>query len=212
MIFVGIDDAIVHLFHNHYRMQQLLAPVALAALLFTACTQPSPPAPASTLAPDPAKRGEYLVSVLGCDDCHTPKMMTPQGPAPDMSRRLMGHPAAEPFTADAILQKLIAERKVAVFAPGMTAAAGPWGVTYAANLTPDDTGLGAWTEAQFVKALREGKSKGLDGTRPIMPPMPIAVYRNLTDDDLRSMFAYLSTLPKVSNVVPAPALAPPPGG
>ncbi len=191
-------------------MRNLLIFLFFGGILLVAC-QNTPPAPATvTPAPDPAKRGEYLVSILGCDDCHTPKIMTPQGPAPDMGRRLMGHPATEVYTADAAIQKLVDERHVAIFSPGMTGAVGPWGTTYSANLTPDDTGLGAWTEAQFVKALREGKSKGLDGTRPIMPPMPIAVYRNLTDEDLKAMFAYLKTIKPVNNVVPAPALAPPP--
>lgn len=152
---------------------------------------------------DPAKRGEYLVTVLGCDDCHTPKNMGPQGPAPDMSRRFMGHPADEPFVADD-LKKAISERFVAVFSPGMTAAAGPWGVSYAANITSDDTGIGTWTEAQFIKAIREGKSKGMDGTRPILPPMPIPSYRHLTDDDLKAIFAYLKTVNPVKNAVPAP--------
>lgn len=191
-------------------MRNILAPVFMGTLFFIACQNTQPAPAAETPASDPTKRGEYLVSILGCDDCHTPKMMTPQGPAPDMSRRLMGHPADETFTADAAIQKLVDERHVAIFSPGMTGAVGPWGTTYSANLTPDDTGIGPWTEAQFVKALREGKSKGLDGTRPIMPPMPIAVYRNLTDDDIKAIFAYLKTIKPISNVVPAPALAPPP--
>ncbi len=152
---------------------------------------------------DPAKRGEYLVSVLGCDDCHTPKNMTPQGPAPDMSRRFMGHPAEEPFASDD-KKKLIEEQHIAVLSPGMTAAAGPWGVSYAANITSDDTGIGTWTEAQFIKAIREGKSKGMDGTRPILPPMPIPSYRNLKDEDLKAVFAYLKTVTPVKNVVPQP--------
>lgn len=152
---------------------------------------------------DSAKRGEYLVSVLGCDDCHTPKSMTPQGPVPDMSRRFMGHPAGEPFTTDD-KKKMITEQFVAVFSPGMTAAAGPWGVSYAANITSDDTGIGTWTEAQFIKALREGKSKGMDGTRPILPPMPIPSYKNLSDDDLKAVFAYLKKVNPVKNTVPAP--------
>ena len=162
-------------------------------------------AAAETAAPkeDPVKRGEYLVTVLGCDDCHTPKNMTPQGPAADMSRRFMGHPAEEPFAVDDI-KKAISERFVAVFSPGMTAAAGPWGISYAANITSDDTGIGTWTEAQFIKAIREGKSKGMDGTRPILPPMPIPSYRHLTDDDLKAMFAYLKTVNPVKNVVPNP--------
>lgn len=173
----------------------------------TNCQQQPAEKPPITDAPaiqeDPVKRGEYLIAVLGCDDCHTPKNMTPQGPAPDMTRRFMGHPAEEPFGVDD-LKKAISERFIAVFSPGMTAAAGPWGVSYAANLTPDDTGIGSWTEAQFMKAIREGKSKGLDNTRPILPPMPIPSYRNLKDEDLKAMFAYLKTVNPVKNVVPNP--------
>lgn len=181
--------------------------LSFALSCFTNCQQQPAEKPATTEAPapkeDPAKRGEYLVTVLGCDDCHTPKNMTPQGPAPDMSRRFMGHPTDEPFSTDD-KKKLIAEQHIAIFSPGMTAAAGPWGVSYAANLTPDDTGLGAWTEAQFIKAIREGKSKGMDNTRPILPPMPIPSYRNLTDDDLKAIFAYLKTVNPVKNTVPNP--------
>jgi len=151
----------------------------------------------------PVQRGEYLSNILGCDDCHTPKNMTPQGPVPDMARRFMGHPAEEPFSADD-MKKQISERFVAVFSPGMTAAAGPWGVTYAANITPDDTGIGTWTEAQFIKAIREGKSKGMDGTRPILPPMPWPGYAKMTDDDLKALFAYMKTMKPIKNVVPQP--------
>jgi cytochrome c553 len=158
----------------------------------------------------PLERGEYLISVLGCDDCHTPKKMGPKGPEPDLERRLMGHPSNDPFVVDASMSKMVAEKMVAIFSPGMTSAVGPWGTTYSANLTPDDTGLGTWSEAQFIKALREGKSKGLDGSRPILPPMPIAVYKNLSDDDLKAMFAYLKTVKAVKNVVPN--IAPPAKG
>lgn len=165
--------------------------------------QPAENTTAAVTKEDPVKRGEYLVTVLGCDDCHTPKNMTPQGPAPDMSRRFMGHPAAEPFSIND-KKELIAGQQVAVLNPGMTATAGLWGVSYAANITPDDTGIGAWTEAQFFKAIREGKSKGMDGTRPILPPMPWPSYSKLTDDDLKAVFAYLKTVKPVKNVVPAP--------
>lgn len=159
-------------------------------------------APATSLTPE--LRGAYLVSILGCDDCHTPKNMTSGGPRPDISRRLMGHPAGESFIAGAEIQKLIAEQHVGVVNAGMTAAAGPWGVSYAANLTPDDTGIGAWTETQFVKAMREGKSKGLDGARPILPPMPVAAFGQMTDDDLKAIFAFLKTMKPIQNVVPQP--------
>jgi cytochrome c553 len=149
------------------------------------------------------KRGEYLINFALCDDCHTPKIMTPHGPQMDMSRRFSGHPAEETFDTSG-MKDLVSKRFVAVFSPGLTATIGPWGVSYAANLTPDDTGTGNWTEAQFVKAIREGKSKGMDGARPLLPPMPWEVVRNMSDEDLKAMFAYLRTVTPVKNVVPNP--------
>jgi hypothetical protein len=88
---------------------------------------------------------------------------------------------------------------------------GPWGITYSANLTPDEnTGLGIWTEDMFLRAIRDGKHMGT--SRPILPPMPWPVYRNWTDDDMKSVFAYLKTVPAVSNHVPEPVVADPPAG
>lgn len=149
------------------------------------------------------KRGEYIVSFAMCDDCHSPKTMTPNGPVVDMSRRFSGHPAEEPFDTSG-MKDLVTKKFVAVFSPGLTAVFGPWGVSYAANLTPDDTGLGNWTEAQFMKAIREGKSKGMDGTRPLLPPMPWEVVRNMSDEDLKAVFAYLQSVKPIKNVVPNP--------
>ncbi len=181
--------------------------LVVAAFGLTNCQQQpaekTDTADTATAKESPVQRGEYLSNILGCDDCHTPKNMTPQGPVPDMARRFMGHPAEEPFAADD-MKKQISERFVAVFSPGMTAAAGPWGITYAANITPDDTGIGTWTEAQFIKAIREGKSKGMDGTRPILPPMPWPGYAKMTDDDLKALFAYMKTMKPIKNVVPQP--------
>jgi len=194
-------------------MKQFALVAIAAALLFALayCTQKnsestttSDSAATAASTADLLKRGEYLVTVMVCDDCHTPKKMTEHGPEPDFSRRLMGHPADEVFVSDDLKNKLIREQHVAVFSGGLTGIAGPWGVSYAANLTPDDTGTGNWTEAQFIKAIREGKSKGLDGTRPLLPPMPWQQYRHLTDDDLRAIFTYLKSLPPVKNVVPNP--------
>jgi hypothetical protein len=149
------------------------------------------------------KRGAYLVNAMGCDDCHTPKKMTEIGPEPDMDKRLMGHPSSEEYLVTD-KKDMALKQNVAVFSAGMTAIAGPWGVSYAANLTPDDTGIGTWTEAQFMKAIREGKSKGLDGARPLLPPMPWQVYRNLTEDDLKAIFAFLKSIKPQQNVVPNP--------
>ncbi len=147
------------------------------------------------------KRGEYLVNAMGCDDCHSPKMMTPQGPVPDPKLRMSGHPASQqlaPISDKSVLKDYV------LFGMGMTDATGPWGTSFAANLTPDGTGIGNWSEEQFFKAIREGKYKGLDGSRPLLPPMPWVVYKNLNDDDLSSIFAYLMSLPPVNNIVPAP--------
>lgn len=149
------------------------------------------------------KRGEYLVTISGCNDCHSPKIMTPNGPAPDPKRLLSGHPADEPLPA-VTDKKMIAPGQWALFSSGLTAAVGPWGTSFAANLTPDDTGLGAWTIDQFKKAIREGKSKGLDGTRPLLPPMPWFNFAKMSDEDLESVFAYLQSLPPVKNAVPNP--------
>jgi len=91
-----------------------------------------------------------------------------------------------------------------LFAPDLTSAVGAWGQSYAANISSDATGIGNWKEEQFIKAIREGKSKGLDGTRLLLPPMPWFVYKNMSDDDLKSIFAYLKTTNPVRNVVPQP--------
>jgi mono/diheme cytochrome c family protein len=143
-------------------------------------------------------RGKYLTTVSGCHDCHSPKIMTPEGPEPDPTRLLSGHPKKED------IPKVIATRDWILFSNNLTAAVGPWGVSYAANLTPDDTGIGNWTFKQFETAIRKGKYKGLEGGRPLLPPMPWQMFRNMTDDDLRSIFAYLKSIPPVDNLVPTP--------
>lgn len=182
--------------------------LVISFTLFTQCssdTRQDEPKPTVVSAEDSQKakveRGAYLVNAIGCDDCHSPKIMGPQGPEVNMDVRLSGHPAQQPLaqiTDSSIL------KDYALFAPALTAAVGPWGTSFAANLTPDESGIGTWTEGQFVKAIREGKLKGMDNTRPLLPPMPWFNYRNLSDEDLTSIFAYLKTLKPVKNVVPAP--------
>ncbi len=154
------------------------------------------------------ERGEYLVGIAGCNDCHTPKIMTEMGPAPDMKMMLAGHPANEqlPAITDS---SMIAPGQWALFNSSLTAAVGPWGISFAANITPDDTGIGNWTYEQFEKALREGKSKGLDGTRPLLPPMPWFNYVKMSDEDMRAIFAYLQSITPIKNAVPGPI---PPAG
>jgi hypothetical protein len=145
------------------------------------------------------KRGEYLVNVIGCDDCHSPKKMGPNGPEPDMDRRFSGHPANMPVSK--VDQEQL--KSWLLFNQTLTAFVGPWGVSFAANITSDQTGIGSWTEQQFFKAMREGKYKGLDNTRPLLPPMPWFNFRKATDDDLRAIFAYLKSTKPVANVAPS---------
>jgi mono/diheme cytochrome c family protein len=177
----------------------LAAGFALAALTSIGCSDRDVAVQAAA-APDVAARvarGEYLVKVIGCNDCHTPLKMGPKGPESDMTRYLSGHPEeVGPMTApthEAPWQW--------AGAPTMTAFAGPWGITYAANLTPDqNTGLGIWTEDMFIRALRTGRHMGT--SREILPPMPWPAFRNATDEDLASIFAYLRSLKPVVNHVP----------
>lgn len=144
--------------------------------------------------------GEHLVRVGGCGDCHTPKKMGPMGPEQDSSLLLSGHPAQMP--PPPVDPKEAAAKGLAT-TQTLTAWVGPWGVSYAGNITSDSTGIGNWNVAQFSKALREGKYKGLDGSRPIMPPMPIESFKSFTDEEVSAIFAYLKSTPAIKNVVPA---------
>jgi mono/diheme cytochrome c family protein len=124
-----------------------------------------------TLTPEQRiERGRYLTSVSGCNDCHTPG--TIYG-APDMSRQLSGSEVGW---------------------------AGPWGTSYAANLTPDTTtGIGRYTEDDIVNALRKGiKASGA----PVLPPMPWPAFANYTDEDAYAIAAYLKSIPAVVHAVP----------
>lgn len=153
------------------------------------------------------QRGQYLVAIAGCDDCHSPKVFTDKGPQVDASRRLSGHPqdqALAPVPGDVIGPELWG----AIGTNDLTAWAGPWGISFATNLTPHPDGLGLWTEEQFMNTLRTGKHLGVG--RPVLPPMPWRTYAQMTDDDLRAMFAFLRTLPPIANAVlqPIPPEAP----
>jgi mono/diheme cytochrome c family protein len=159
-----------------------------------------PRADASATASDRIARGEYLVWFGGCNDCHTPWKMGPKGPEQDFSRRLSGHPAELVMPPAPALPP----GPWALTAAGtMTAWAGPWGVSYTANLTPDkETGLGDWTEEMFIATMRTGRHQGKG--RPLLPPMPYFNLKGLSDEDIKSVFAYLQSLPPMKNRVPAP--------
>ena len=147
------------------------------------------------------KRGDYLVNSVGCDDCHSPKRFGPKGPEVIPELRLSGYPSTLPIKKP---DSNVIKQGWMMFAPDLTSAVGPWGISFAANITPDETGIGNWTEQNFMTAIRHGKSKGLENNRDLLPPMPWFVYKNFTDEDIKSIFAYLKSLPSVHNIVPAP--------
>jgi len=74
---------------------------------------------------------------------------------------------------------------------------GPWGSVASANLTPDPSGIPYYDEALFVQTIRTGYVKA----RLLNQFMPWHIYQNMTDDDLKAIFAYLKTLPPVKHVV-----------
>jgi cytochrome c553 len=178
----------------------LLALVILAGVVSTAA------APAKSKL---VQRGEYLVKGGVCGDCHTPMKNGPNGPAPDETRMLSGHPESLVMPP---APKLPDGPWLIVGAATMTAWAGPWGVSYGANLSPDpETGLKKrYTEASFIKTLRTGKKpEGED----LLPPMPWELYKVFSDDDIKAIWAYLQSIPAIKNnvksAVPAkPAAAP----
>ena len=158
-------------------------------------------APAATPAAnaEAIARGGYLVRFGSCHDCHTPFTMGPKGPAPDMTRALSGHPSDMSVPPPPALSGPWVWAGLAT----NTAFAGPWGISFTANLTPDvETGLGRWTPETFIATLRTGRHEGKG--RPLLPPMPWPMIKNLNDDDLRAVFAYLQSVPPIRNRVPTP--------
>ena len=182
---------------QHLRFAGSVAALACVAAFALAVT---PPAQAAERESAQMARGKYLVSTSGCHDCHTPFKMGANGPEPDMSRMLSGHPEGLQMPPVPTLPQ---GPWLVVSSATNTAHAGPWGVSFTANLTPDaDTGLGQWTVADFKQTIRSGRHLGRG--RAVLPPMPIPVYKHFTDRDLEAVYAYLRTIPAVRNRVPEP--------
>lgn len=181
-----------------------IACLTLAATIGTAAQKNASIKKSEQAARARVARGAYLVNAIGgCNDCHTPLKLGPNGPEPDMTRMLSGHPEGLNMPP---APKLGDGPWVWAGAGTNTAFAGPWGVSYSANLTPDRlTGIGIWDEQMFIKTLRTGRHWGV--SRPILPPMPWQAFRNMTDEDLASIYAYLRTVKPVRNQVPDAVLA-----
>jgi mono/diheme cytochrome c family protein len=181
------------------------AAVLVATMSVIVAANASRPVSAPKKAPltkaEQVARGKYLVTIGGCHDCHTPWIMQPNGkPGPDMSRALSGHPQQFVIKEPA---QLTSDRFAVAIAPTNTAYSGPWGVSFAANLTPDElTGTGIWTFDTFKNTIRNGRHWGV--ARPLLPPMPWFNYREMTDEDLAAVFAYLRTLKPIHNEVQQP--------
>jgi len=157
-------------------------------------------------ASDLRARGEYLVKIGGCNDCHTPVQMDPHLglPVPMADRLLSGHPEGAPDP-----ETQLSGQDAVVAGPTFTSFRMPFGIVRAANLTPDlETGIGGWTADTFILAMRSGGHMG-GRARPILPPMPWANVASLSDADLRAMFAYLHSIPPVKNAVPDPRVPEP---
>ena len=188
----------------------LLACLVLPGIFFFAC-QPdyksgadgdgSAAAKPAMTKEDSIKRGETLSYQMGCHDCHTPKIMTAHGPILDTTRLLSGHPAGT--TLPKITDKsMIAPGNWYLASSDLTAWVGPWGTSYTANLTPDESGTGNWAFDNFKRALREGKFKGLENGRTLLPPMPWEFIAKATDEDLSYLWEYLKSLKPIKNIVP----------
>lgn len=186
----------------------VLSAAALAVTFFVAACNGGPDFSNTAKEKEPVKdsvwfvqRGSYLVNAMGCDDCHSPKRMGAHGPEIIPELRLSGFPhdgKLPPVDTSEV------GKGWTMLSPDLTSAVGVWGASFAANLTGDATGLGNWTEEQFLTAIRKGKFKGMENGRDLLPPMPWFMYKNLSDEDLKSIFAYLRTIKPVENVVPAP--------
>jgi mono/diheme cytochrome c family protein len=142
---------------------------AIVAIVAVSCSG-GQQAPAEMTLTDKIARGRELSFASGCNDCHTPGGLYG---APDTTRMLSGSDLGWE---------------------------GPWGVSYARNLTPDtETGIGRWSEADIVTALRQGRRP--DGS-PVLPPMPWPGYAHMSDADAQALAAFIKSLPPVSHGVP----------
>jgi len=145
------------------------------------------------------KWGAHLVSICACNDCHTPKKFTEHGMEFDSSLLLSGHPSKMPPPD---IDRKLFESKGLIGTNDLTSWVGPWGISYTANITSDETGIGNWTEDQFLLCIREGKWKGQKNSRSLMPPMPWFTYRLMTDGELKAIFAYLKSTKPIQNIEP----------
>ena len=190
-----------------------VAMACLSAMLFSGCkgktkpgnTESTESINSTVLSQEQmVQRGSYLVTTGGCGDCHSPKQMGPKGPEEIQALMLSGHPSEAPLPK---IDKSELQKGWILVTADLTTAVGPWGVSFSANITSDTTGIGTWPEENFVRALKQGKYKGVEGGRMLLPPMPWQSLAKLTEEDTKAIYAYLKSIKPVRNIVPA-AIAP----
>lgn len=127
------------------------------------------------MTPENIARGQYIFTVMAdCDGCHSERDITK-------------------FTAPTVPR---GRGRGWEFPPEM----GLPGKVVARNITPDtETGIGAWTDGEKIRAIREGISR--DG-RPLFPMMPYQAYAKMSDADVQALVAYMNTLPAIRNPLP----------
>lgn len=188
---------------NIFFIAMIIAMFSLLLVLQFNCSQPSEKKDLSH--DELVALGRYIVHTSGCGDCHSPKIMTPAGPEEDTTRLLAGFPEGDVLPPLDV--KMVAPGNWYATEMNLAAWVGPWGISYASNLTPDsETGIGTLSEEMFIKTIREGKLMGVG--RPLLPPMPWKVIGQKTDEDLKAIYAYLMSLKPIKNKVPDPV--PPP--
>ena len=134
------------------------------------------PPPDMHAQPTPARlaRGKYLFTLADCDGCHSERDFSRFGGPVNPGRRGVG----TVFPASMRLPGLVAPP----------------------NITPErETGIGAWTDGEKIRAIREGIDR--DG-RALFPMMPYENFRHMSDDDVLSLVAYLDSLDPVRHAVP----------
>jgi hypothetical protein len=181
----------------NFKISCLAAFLNICLISLSGCTGPEEKQIAS--GDQIVERGRYLVAITGCHDCHTPKVYTDKGRILDETRLLSGHPAEEGLP-ELDTRRVVPDDWI-LFNSHMTAAVGPWGVSFATNLTPDnETGIGRWTVEAFTASIRTGLHWGVGPQ--ILPPMYWRNFSKANEQDLRAIFAYLKSVEPIKNDVP----------
>lgn len=154
----------------------VLAGAGVTYLYVRKPAQAPPAAIKVAMTPKRIARGAYIfTSVADCDGCHSQRDFTlVNGPVVPAGRG-----------RGSVLSDMMK---------------GLPGVVVAPNITPDrETGIGAWTDGEKIRAIRDGVDR--DGNA-LFPMMPYAGFRSMSDEDVEAVVAYLDSLPAVKNPLP----------